>query len=237
MRRSGHVAAGSAGASVLTLAALVALVALLSGCDSGSDGPEQPNGGSPSPVAEHTVEPTTPPTGSPSSTTASPRAPETRGANSDAELEVPETGEPPSLEGLRSDDELTVARTMARYAGWMSAHPEVDPDLLRRVLHPDINSDYELLRKLAAYHRENGLWWVGGDSRVTEVEILEETPRTRVVRIHYERDEPAHLVDTHGTVHDEKKRRRWWTEEVWQRASRDDPWRTTSIGESTDAQE
>jgi hypothetical protein len=224
------------------LAVLMVATLVVAGCDRGSQTPE---GGelaetpSPWPDDDATSAAVAPRGDMASPGPSTPSKAATPGGDADqaAGRKVPEAGEPPPLDGLYSDDELEVARTMARYTEWMSQHPNVDPDSWSNIIHPKANKDYDLLRNLTANYRDHDRWWVGGNSRVVKVDVLERKPRTRVVRIHYDRKEATKLLDPTGTVHKRKGPRQWWSEEVWHRSSTDDPWLVTSLGDSVDVEE
>lgn len=199
---------------------VVLLVVLLAfGCDSDAEVPDDEDVAATRDEAEGPAGDTPTPTSSPA------------GDADEGEPEVPEAGDPPSLDGLVSDDELEVARTRQRYWSWLLRHRDTDSKLLEEVVGPDTDI-YESLHRLVVHYEEEGLRWEQGTNEVVDVDVLDaQLPNTRVVRVYYHRDEPAQLVDAAGEVHDDLESARRWVEEVWARKDEQSRWRLIDVGD------
>lgn len=222
--------------AIWPLAVLLA-VAWLGGCD----------GGSGTEPADQQVTPS--PAHSPSpgalAATATPLSTPSAAAPGDGQaVEVPEAGEPPSLEGLYSEDELEVARTMGDYYAWLMAHPDTEPELVENIFGEPRETGYrptrqQIAREKVAQFQKHTWWWTAEEeTRVAHVEVLDEqAPHVRIVRIYYHRPSKTRLMDSQGRVHEVLPPTRRFEEEIWVRTDRDSPWQTVSILNSGQWQE
>jgi len=212
---------------------------VVAGCDRGSQTPE---GGelaetpSPWPDDDATSAAVAPRGDMASPGPSTPSKAATPGGDADqaAARKVPEAGEPPPLEGLYSDDELEVARTMADYWMWLIRHPNTDPELVKKIFgrpkegKPPTKHAREILEK----YKKHQWWWTGGKPEVVDIEVLDQqAPNVRVVRIYYRRRESMKLIDSNENVHSERPPNRTWWEEVWSREDADSAWKTISVME------
>jgi hypothetical protein len=223
------------------LAVLMVATLVVAGCDRGSQTPE---GGelaetpSPWPDDDATSAAVAPrgDTASPGPSTPSKAATPGGDADQAAGRKVPEAGEPPPLDGLYSDDELEVARTMADYYAWLMAHPNTDPELVDKIFDDPRESGYrpsrlEVAREKVTQFREHQWWWTSDrETRIVNVEVLDEkASNVRVVRIYYHRPTQARLIDAKGNVHERLPAGRPFEEEIWGRDDGDSPWQVISI--------
>jgi hypothetical protein len=222
-------------------AALMVATLVVAGCDPGSQTPE---GGelaetpSPWPDDDATSAAVAPrgDTASPGPSTPSKAATPGGDADQAAGRKVPEAGEPPPLDGLYSDDELEVARTMADYYAWLMSHPNTDPELVDKIFDDPRETGYEATRREIAHgivkqYKDHKWWWTNSESlKVVDIEVLDKRARnTRVVRIYYHRRTDAQLIDVKGEVHSKRSPGRTAVKEVWARDDRDSPWQTISV--------
>lgn len=216
------------------LLAVVVATAALAGCEGDSGAPSETADERPTPsparsASSRQVAPSTPPAPTPPVTKPD--------ADRDGQgIDVPQAGEPPSLEGLHSEDELEVARTMGDYYAWLMAHPDTDPELVENIFDEPRETGYEptrleIAREKVAQFREHRWWWTReSETRVVHVEVLDEqAPNIRVVRIYYHRPGEARLISTDGEVHEILPATRRFEEEIWTRDDGESPWQTINV--------